>query len=109
MPDFDNLCKALRSEGEPKYVPLFEGTIAEDIKSRFLGKPARGLEAEVEFCMRAGYDFVPLTIGLRQTMRGETTGVMGTKKVDTSILHAAQAQYNPFSAETSTRMWAEEG
>lgn len=29
----------------------------------------------------AGYDFVPLTIGLRQTLRGETSGIMGTKQV----------------------------
>jgi len=109
MPDFDNLCRALRCDGEPTYVPIFEGTIAEDIKDRFLGKPTGSLEAEVEFCMQAGYDFVPLTIGLRQTMRGETTGVMGTKRVSTSILHPAQSKYNPFSQETSTRMWAEEG
>ena len=110
MPDFDNLKKAILCQGEPKRVPLFEGTIAEDIKSEFLGKPTGGdLEAEVEFCMKAGYDFVPLTIGIRQTMRGETSGIMGTKKVKTSILEAAQAQYNPFREGTSTRMWAEEG
>ena len=109
MADFANLLQALRCAGEPKRVPLFEGTIAEDIKSQFLGKPAGSLEAEVEFHLRAGYDFVPLTIGLRQTMRGETSGVMGTKKVRTAVLHAAQARYNPFRDETSTRMWAEEG
>ena len=108
MPDFANLSQALRCQGEPKRVPLFEGTIAEDIKSQFLGKPAAGLESEVEFHMAAGYDYVPLTIGLRQTMRGETTGVMGTKEVRTSVLHAAQARYNPSREETSTRMWAEE-
>ncbi len=109
MPDFENLKKAFLCRGEPKRVPLFEGTIHEDLKSRFLGKPARTLETEVEFHMLAGYDYVPLTIGLRQTMRGETTGVMGTKKVETSVLKAAEARYNPFQAGTSTRMWAEEG
>jgi len=109
MPDFENLKKALLCDGIPDRVPLFEGTIAEDIKGQFLGRPAIGLEAEVEFQMKAGYDFVPLTIGLRQTMRGELSGVMGTKKVDTAILHANEAQYNPFQEETSTRMWAEHG
>jgi uroporphyrinogen decarboxylase len=59
--------------------------------------------------MEAGYDFVPLTIGLRQTLRGETTGIMGTRKVETSVLEAAEAHYNPFQEEASTRMWAEHG
>ncbi len=109
MPDFDNLKKALLCRGEPERVPLFEGTIHEDIKSRFLGKPAGGLETEVEFHMKAGYDYVPLTIGLRQTMRGETTGVMGTRQVNTAVFKAARARYNPFQDGLSTRMWAEGG
>jgi uroporphyrinogen decarboxylase len=109
MPNFENLKKALLCQGEPDYVPLFEGTIAQDIKSQFLGRKVSGLKDEVEFCMTAGYDFVPLTIGLRQTLRGETTGIMGTEKVDTSVLEAAEAHYNPFKEETSTRMWAEHG
>ncbi len=109
MPDFENLKRALLCQGEPDYVPLFEGTIAEDIKSQYLGRPVRGLEDEVEFCMQAGYDFVPLTIGLRQTLRGETTGIMGTKKVETSVLKAAEGNYNPFTEESNTRMWAEHG
>lgn len=109
MPDFDNLKKALLCQGEPKHVPLFEGSIAEDIKSRFLGRPINGLVDEVDFQLKAGYDYVPLTIGLRQTLRGETSGIMGTKNVDTTLLKPVQAQYNPFSNETSTRMWAEEG
>ncbi len=109
MPDFENLKKALLCDGEPDRVPLFEGTIAEDIKNQFLGREVNGLEDEVDFCMKAGYDFVPLTIGLRQTLRGETTGIMGTKEVKTSVLEAAQANYNPFKEEASTRMWAEHG
>jgi len=109
MPDFKNLEKALRCDGEPARVPLFEGTICAEIKSRFLGKPVDDLEGEVEFQMRAGYDYVPLTIGLRQTMRGETTGVMGTRELRTSILKPLDAQYNPFHEGTSTRMWAEGG
>jgi uroporphyrinogen decarboxylase len=109
MPDFANLEKALRCQGEPKYVPMFDGTIAEDIKDRLLGKPSGSAAAEVEFSIKAGYDYVPLTIGFRQTMRGETTGIMGAKEVKTAILKAAQAHYNPFQEEMGTRMWAEEG
>jgi uroporphyrinogen decarboxylase len=109
MPDFNNLRKALLCQGEPDRVPLFEGSIHEDIKSRFLGRPAGSLETEVEFALKAGYDYVQLTIGLRQTMRGEMSGVMGVKEVQTSVLKAVQARYNPFQDEESTRMWAEEG
>jgi len=109
MPDFGNLKKALLCRGEPDYVPLFEGTIAHDIKARFLGRPVRGLADEVEFSMAAGYDYVPLTIGLRQTLRGETSGIMGTEEVETTILKPARAEYNPFAGRSSTRMWAEQG
>ena len=109
MPDFENLKKAFFCQGEPKRVPQFDGTVAEDIKTRFLGKPPAGLEEEVEFCMEAGYDFVPLTIGLRQTIRGEKTGIMGTQQLDTELLKPLRAQYNPFREGKNTRMWAEEG
>jgi uroporphyrinogen decarboxylase len=109
MPDFNNLRTALFCQGEPKRVPLFELSIDQDIKARFLGRPAGDLAAEVEFFMRAGYDFVPLTIGIRQTTRGETAGLVGAKPAQTSVLKAASARYNPFQEGDSTRMWAEEG
>ncbi len=109
MADFDNLRKALLCQGEPKRVPQFELSVDEQIKRRFLGKPAGSLEAEAEFFMKAGYDFVPMTIGIRQTTRGEESGVMGAKPVGTSVLKPVQAQYNPAEEAVSTRMWAEEG
>lgn len=109
MPDFANFTDAILCRGEPKRVPQFDGTIAEETKSRFLGRPVAGLADEVEFMMKAGYDFVPLTIGMRQTMRGEKQGIMGAKQVSTSVLKAHQAQYNPRQKGKSTRMWAEEG
>lgn len=109
MPDFNNLRKALLRQGEPDRVPPFELSIDEDIKRKFLGKATGSLEAEAEFFMKAGYDFVPLTIGVRQTTRGETSGLMGERPVQTSLLKPAEAQYNPFQQEVTTRMWAEEG
>jgi len=109
MPDFDNLKKALLSQGEPKRVPPFELSIDAEIKRQFLGRAAGSLEVEAEFFMKAGYDFVPMTMGIRQTTRGETSGVMGAKADQTAVLKAATGQYNPFEEEESTRMWAEEG
>jgi len=109
MPDFENFKQAVFCRGEPKRVPQFDGTIAEDIKTRLLGKPMAGLEEEVEFCMQAGYDFVPLTIGFRQTIRGEKMGIMGSKQLDTEVLKPVEAQYNPFQKGKTKRMWAEGG
>ncbi|MHC4181416.1 MAG: hypothetical protein ACYSWU_28285, partial [Planctomycetota bacterium] len=86
MPDFENFRKAVLCQGEPKRVPQFDGTVAEDIKTRLLGRPMDGLEDEVEFCIKAGYDFVPLTVGFRQTIRGEKLGIMGTKQLDSTVL-----------------------
>ncbi len=109
MPDFDNFKKALLCQGEPKRVPPFDGTVAEDIKTRLLGKPMAGIEEEVDFSMAAGYDYVPLTIGFRQTIRGEKQGIMGAGQLDTELLKPLEAQYNPHQKKKSTRMWAEEG
>lgn len=109
MPDFANLRTALLCQGEPKRVPSFELSIDDAIKRQFLGKPVGTVAAEVEFYLKAGYDFVPLTMGIRQTTRGETSGLVGAKPAKTSILKPVTAQYNPFQDGDSTRMWAEEG
>ena len=58
--------------------------------------------------MSAGYDYVPLTVGLRQMIRGEVKGIMGVKEVKSEIFKPASARYNPFSGEISVRMWAED-
>ncbi len=107
MPDFENFRKAVLCQGEPARVPQFDGSIAEDIKTQFLGKPIAGLEEEVEFCMAAGYDTVPLAMGFRQWIRGEKMGIMGAKEYRDSLLKPAEAQYNPFAERKNTRMWAE--
>ena len=109
MPDFENFKQAVFCRGEPKRVPQFDGTVAEDVKVRLLGKPMAGLAEEVEFCMKAGYDFVPLTVGFRQTIRGEKMGIMGSKQLDSKLLKPVEANYNPFQQGKTKRLWAEEG
>ncbi|MBI4605102.1 MAG: hypothetical protein HY721_24325 [Planctomycetes bacterium] len=108
MADFENLKVALLSRGEPERVPLFDLSVDQAIKARFLGRPPLTLQDEVEFFLGAGYDFVPVSIGLRQTVRGEASGVMGATAEQTGVLKAVAARYNPFAEGTSTRMWAEE-
>ncbi|HUT52334.1 MAG TPA: uroporphyrinogen decarboxylase family protein [bacterium] len=58
-PDFSRLATALRRE-EPDRVPLFEAEIAIPIQEWFLGHEINGAEDEVEFYIRAGYDYVPV-------------------------------------------------
>ncbi len=58
-PDFGRLEVALRRE-EPDRVPLFEAEIAIPIQEWFLGREISSARDEVEFYIRAGYDFVPV-------------------------------------------------
>jgi uroporphyrinogen decarboxylase len=58
-PDFSRLEAALRRE-EPDRVPLFEAEIAIPVQEWFLGREIGSGEDEVEFYVRAGYDFVPV-------------------------------------------------
>lgn len=109
MPDFNNLVTALLSRGEPTHVPLFEISIDQGIKSKYLGKPVADPETEVEFYMQAGYDFVPMIVGMRENMRGDTTSMLGSDAGQATVFQAKDAQYNPFEEGTTTRLWAEEG
>lgn len=58
-PDFSRLEAAIRRE-EPDRVPLFEAEIALPIQEWFLGREINSAADEVEFYIRAGYDFVPV-------------------------------------------------
>ncbi len=58
-PDFSRLEAALRRE-EADRVPQFEAEIAIPIQESFLGREIASAEDEIEFYVRAGYDFVPV-------------------------------------------------
>ena len=58
-PDFSRLETALRRE-EPDRVPLFELEIALPLQEWFLGREINTAEDEIEFYVRAGYDFIPV-------------------------------------------------
>ncbi len=58
-PDFARLDAALRRE-EGDRVPLFEAEIALPVQEWFLGREINSMEDEIEFYVRAGYDFVPV-------------------------------------------------
>ncbi|OHB86638.1 MAG: hypothetical protein A2V98_24215 [Planctomycetes bacterium RBG_16_64_12] len=107
MPDFANLRKALLCQGEPAYVPPLEYHIDKPIKSQFLGREAKTLDDEVEFFLRAGYDFVPILFGMRLTLvqRALQAAEQGEGK---GHMKRAEARYSANQPQTSTRFWAEE-
>jgi uroporphyrinogen decarboxylase len=64
-PDFNRNRKTVRRE-EPDRVPLVEALVDFEIQGRFLGRPVtfEDLEAQVEFWTKAGYDYIPLVVGM---------------------------------------------
>ncbi len=64
-PDFERVRRAA-GRREPDRVPLFEALIDYSIQSRFLGREVTGddLASQIEFWSRAGYDYIPLTVGM---------------------------------------------
>ncbi len=65
QPNFERLKKAIHHE-EPDRLPLAEALVAYEIQSQFLGKKVidSDLLLQVEFWSQAGYDFIPLTVGM---------------------------------------------
>jgi len=64
-PDFDRIRKTVAHQ-EPDRVALVEILVEYPIISRFLGREVRSddLAGQVEFWWKAGYDYVPLVVGM---------------------------------------------
>ena len=64
-PDFESFRKAVK-RAEPDRVPLCEVLVEYPIQGQFLGREvtADDLRSQVEFWVKAGYDYIPLTIGM---------------------------------------------
>jgi uroporphyrinogen decarboxylase len=110
-PDFERIRKTLLLQGEPDRVPCMEQTVDRDVKKAFMGRPIRTLEDEVEFWMSAGFDYVPLAVGMRTAIR-IATGVVqaGAGASDFSkSLKVAKSRYSVIEDEERERGWAEEG
>jgi len=56
-PNFENLRRTLLRQGLPDYIPLVEFSVDRDVKAAFLGRQIQSLRDEVEFWVKAGYDF----------------------------------------------------
>jgi uroporphyrinogen decarboxylase len=72
QPDFERLKRAIHHE-EPDRLPLIEVLVAYEIQSQFLGRKVEDsdLKSQVEFWAKAGYDAIPLTVGMMSP--GEVT------------------------------------
>ncbi len=110
-PDFSRLRQALLLEGEPDYVPLFDG-VDKEVKNAFLGKPVTDLKGEIEFAAAAGYDYVFIAVGFRYFL-GLAPSLTKGKKITVStpkpLTRAGTAKYSVFTDVESERPWAEEG
>lgn len=89
-PDFERMRKAARLE-EADRVPLAEILIDFSIQSQFLGRPVTpdDLASQVEFWSKAGYDYIPLTVGMMQP--GKVTKESKISKVIREVMLADSA------------------
>lgn len=64
-PNFDRIRTAV-SRREPDRVPLVEALVDFEIQSQFLGRRVvyDDIAAQVEFWTKAGYDYIPLVVGM---------------------------------------------
>ncbi len=110
-PDFSRLRRTLLLEGEPDYVPLFDG-VDREVKSAFLGKPVPSLKEEVEFYIAAGYDYMHLAVGLPHFMGWGSrvfSGLGAGIQTQKPLFKTRAARYSVFADTEVERTWAEEG
>jgi uroporphyrinogen decarboxylase len=114
QPNFERFRRALLLQGEPDYVPLAELAIDEDVQAAFLGGRRDGVKGSVEFWVKAGYDYIPVDLGLRTVFKGRPSAKVldalppETRAVLQSLRHEHKARYGHYRDE-SERKWANEG
>ena len=114
QPNFERFKRALLLQGEPDRVPLAELAVDEDVRVAFLGGRKEGLKGDVDFWVEAGYDYVPVDLGLRTVLKGRPSAkILETLPPETSaaiqsLRHHHKARYGHYKEE-SERKWANEG
>jgi uroporphyrinogen decarboxylase len=78
-PDFERYMIALHG-GEPDRVPLGDWHVDRSLKRRFLGRDMRTVEDEVDFYYQAGFDYVPLFMGLITWPYGPAQSASGARE-----------------------------
>ena len=92
-PDFERFRTAVQHQ-EADRVPFYELLVDYGIQSRFIGREvnADDLEAQVEFWAAAGYDFIPITVGMMEP--GEVTKESAISKVIEEIVLEDEGEPN---------------
>lgn len=107
-PSFDRLRTALLLQGEPDRVPMVEAGVEREIKAAFLGRSPETLEDEVEFWAEAGYDYVPITVGMRRIFWPGFATSESQARVQSKMTETLTGLYG-LSAGARDRAWAAEG
>ena len=109
-PNFENLRRTLLRLGQPEYVPIVEFGVDQDVKAAFLGHPLRDFRDEVEFWVRAGYDFVPIQAGVRSIIRPGHSAAEKRAAGDLPalLMRHTQTAYSIYETENRNMAWAEE-
>jgi uroporphyrinogen decarboxylase len=89
-PDFEQFRKVV-THNEAERVPLCEVLVEYPIQSKFLGRQvtADDLESQLEFWIKAGYDFIPITIGMM------TPGKVTTESVISKVIREVMLKDSP--------------
>jgi uroporphyrinogen decarboxylase len=84
-PDFERFTTVVK-HSEADRVPLCEVLVEYPIQSKFLGRQvtADDLESQLEFWIRAGYDFIPITVGMMTP--GKVTDESAISKVIREVM-----------------------
>jgi uroporphyrinogen decarboxylase len=110
-PDFERVRTALLCAGEPDRVPLAEAGIDKGIREAVLGRPIRTLADEVDFWRVAGYDFVPVHVGLRLMLslgHDPTYDARERREALAAARLSGRARYGVGDLEDRERAWAQE-
>ena len=97
-PDFERFRTMLLRDKEPDRVPLGDISVHKILQEGVLGRPVRGLEDEVEFWYKAGFDHFPIEQGLQLT-----------PLIKRQSMHQIESNYAADTDEMQERSWATEG
>jgi uroporphyrinogen decarboxylase len=90
-------------------VPLWEIGVDRDVKRAFLGGGRRGLEGEVEFWVKAGYDHIPIAQGINMVVAGNVPARDAAGAAFSGVMRPQESRYSLYQGADSRRRWMEEG
>jgi uroporphyrinogen decarboxylase len=93
---FERLRMALTLAGKPDRVPLIELDIDRQVMAAYLGRPIQSMADWAAFYMAAGYDYVPVQVGLME---------VGSPIATEATIHHRHS-YSVYTDAETERKWA---